>query len=89
MRTSRGWRPVRDWSNAEQIDAEYHTLRLFFERSDAAGLSLPEDSQALRALLFEGRHNPDFWPPDQLLSLLALHNTTAYRLGCSIGRGAP
>jgi len=72
MRTLRGWRPVRQWSNGEQIDAEYRTLRIFFERSDAAGLPLPEDSQALRTLLFDGRHDADFWPPVELLSLLGL-----------------
>ena len=72
VRTARGWRPVGDWSNREQIEAEYQTLRLFFERSDAAGLPLPEDSQALRRLLFDGTHTPEFWPPFQLLSLLGL-----------------
>jgi hypothetical protein len=31
IRTARGCRPVGDWANGEQMDAEYQTLRLFFE----------------------------------------------------------
>src|SRR5262249_37557502 len=38
-------------ANESQVKAEADTLRRFFELTDANGLPLPEDSQALRALL--------------------------------------
>jgi hypothetical protein len=47
-------------------------VRAFFERADAAGLPLPEDSQALRRHLFEDDIPVQQWPTDGLLSLMAL-----------------
>jgi hypothetical protein len=73
--TSCGWREVADWNNREQINAEIATVGEFFNSADRAGLPLPEDSQALRELLFELR-NLDAeirdWPSQNLLSLIAL-----------------
>lgn len=72
IRTSRGWRRIEDWSNEAQVDAERHTVRAFFERADAAGLPLPEDSQSLRAHIREEPIAVDQWPTRQVLSLLGL-----------------
>ncbi|MGI9065509.1 MAG: FRG domain-containing protein [Pyrinomonadaceae bacterium] len=72
---------VERQTNEAQIDLEIATIADFFERADANGLSLPEDSQALRSRLFdltykeEARINADglfIWPPEELLSLIAL-----------------
>jgi hypothetical protein len=73
----------RRWrrTNATQIEAEIEYLWEFFRLADARGLRLPEDSQRLRGLLGSCRE-PGFlekvesgeaaWPPDDLLSVLAL-----------------
>jgi hypothetical protein len=64
----------------EQIAHEVRTLHAFCRTADAAGLELPEDSQALR-LRFNKLVRaidaylgaPDaYWPPDELLSVCAL-----------------
>jgi len=50
----------------------------FFESADRAGLSLPEDSQSTRKVLHKMRtllatqSGKLLWPPDNLLSVLAL-----------------
>jgi hypothetical protein len=72
IRTRRGWRPIDAWSNETQVEAERQTARAFFERADAAGLPLPEDSQSLRAHVLEDHIAPHEWPTRQVLSLLGL-----------------
>jgi FRG domain len=72
MRTRRGWRRVEAWTNDAQMDAERRTLRTFFEYADGAGLSLPEDSQSLRAHLLDEPIAAHEWPTRHVLSLLAL-----------------
>lgn len=72
IRTPRGWRPVESWSNHDQVDAEREIVRRFFQRADAAGLSLPEDSQALRSHILEEPIAVHEWPSRQVLSLLGL-----------------
>lgn len=72
--------PLSDWpdrtKNRFQIRAECQMMGEFFTLADNNGLPLPEDSQRLRAFLrilleqIEARNC--FWPPDELLSLLAL-----------------
>lgn len=59
----------------ELVERELRLLFEFFWRADASGLHLPEDSQALRAS-FEiwrtDRYLGTYWPPPQILSLMAL-----------------
>jgi len=74
-------RRVGDRTNENQIRAEIEQLRGFCRLADSRGLRLPEDSQRLWQILEEYR-NDDFldgvakgdaaWPPDELLSVLAL-----------------
>ena len=71
MRTARGWR-VEVWSNEAQVDGERRTIRAFFEYADRAGLSLPEDSQSLRAHILEEPVDVHEWPTRHVLSLLGL-----------------
>jgi hypothetical protein len=47
-------------------------MRAFFERADAAGLPLPEDSQSLRSHILEDPIAAHDWPTRQVLSLLGL-----------------
>lgn len=78
--TSRGWREVGCWNNDEQTQAELSTIERFFRLADSSGLPLPEDSQALRHLLFDLLYKDgaltdggySIWPPEELLSLIAL-----------------
>lgn len=79
--TSKGWREVGCWNNDEQTQAELYTIEKFFRLADTGGLPLPEDSQALRHLLFELQYKDgaltdhggfSIWPPETLLSLIAL-----------------
>lgn len=87
------WAPAPLASNKDQVHAEARTLLEFFRLADYNGLPLPEDSQRLRALLRritsmeasylrELQEGRQIWPPDDLLSLLALaqHHGTATRL---------
>ena len=55
-----------------QVEAERETTRRFFQRADAAGLPLPEDSQSLRAHILEDPIAVHEWPTRQVLSLLGL-----------------
>jgi hypothetical protein len=66
-----------------QIAAELHTLCEFFYAADRQGLRLPEDSQNLRrtlsdyldapaGLLGDVEDGKAIWPPDDLISLMAL-----------------
>ena len=71
----KGTRVVTDH---EQAAAELELVQEFFDIADRAGLPLPEDSQSLRRGLlvltsrFRAGGNPCEWPPDELLSLMAL-----------------
>jgi hypothetical protein len=77
-----------DHPNLDQIRMEFIQLFRFFESADRAGLPLPEDSQATRRILHGVRtalaapSGKLSWPPDELLSLLALaqHNGIPTRL---------
>jgi hypothetical protein len=71
--------PFGEWHNSHQFEAEYYTIRRFFQAADDAGLRLPEDSQPVREVLAEldnwclaHPHQSIPWPPPQLWSLLAL-----------------
>ena len=60
-----------------QIAQEYRILKEFFELADLQGLSLPEDSQQMRAFLDSyspllQAGNGSEWPPPELLSLCGL-----------------
>ena len=55
----------------EQIFGEMHALAQFFHNADLAGLTIPEDTQAVRTML-EGNYPRVPWPPDELLSLMAI-----------------
>lgn len=55
----------------EQIDGEMKALALFFQEADRSGLAIPEDTQALRAIL-RGDFPTVEWPPSDLLSLMAI-----------------
>ena len=68
-------------TNISQVRAEVQTLRRFFDLSDATGLTLPEDSQALRGLVrdiqsddYESRldSGKEAWPPQHLWSLIGI-----------------
>lgn len=71
---------VRDWSKMKerhQRVIESNVIRDFFNRSDIAGLPLPEDSPRVRELLgistlsFPTDHDKS-WPPHELWSVIAL-----------------
>lgn len=62
-------------TNFEQVLGEASALDIFVHRADEAGLSLPEDSQQMRADIevFRGiRGRNQLWPPPSLFSVLAL-----------------
>ena len=63
-------RPITN--HAEQCRAEFRILKKFFKRSDLIGLPLPEDTQALREFFAEEPHDGKLWPPNHILSLMAL-----------------
>lgn len=75
-----GWKALATpISNADQAGAEYSSLQAFFWAADEHGLSLPEDSQKLRAFFDHSRNGLSTvraergaWLPDFLLSLAAL-----------------
>ena len=58
-------------SEGDQIRGEKHVLKLFFDEADAAGLPIPEDTQLLRKFL-EDYYRMDAWPPDEVLSVMAV-----------------
>lgn len=64
------------WGVEEQLAAEWHMLKRFFEVADRNGLPLPEDSQQLRQLLETNLilepAKAEGWPRRDFLSLLAL-----------------
>lgn len=65
---------------SEQCVAEIETLRKFFDIAAREGITLPEDSQAMRSELDEWQiraragtaDSPIVWPPRELWSLIAL-----------------
>jgi hypothetical protein len=68
-------------THERQICFEIGRITEFFELADINGLSLPEDSQALRSRLFDLQYSEgaridgdgfSIWPPEELLSLIAL-----------------
>jgi hypothetical protein len=90
-----GWQEGPHQSNREQIAAEVSTLMWFFALADQTGLPLPEDTQQTRTLLrrlkvgvpqgwFDEalRKGKLLWPPDELLSVMALaqHHGISSRL---------
>jgi len=87
------WEPIRGRthrpSNFDQALAEMHTLRAFYLLADQEGLSIPEDSQTLRAHMLDPwnylimlQREKMAWPPAELLSLagLAQHQGLPTRL---------
>ncbi len=59
-------------TNADQVFAERQVLKDFLQSSDSIGLHLPEDTQTLRRWLELPAKNIKVWPPNELLSLMAL-----------------
>ncbi len=59
-------------NNKEQYWAENRALGDFLEVSDSIGLHVPEDTQKLRRSFELGIKPPTIWPPDEVLSLMAL-----------------
>jgi hypothetical protein len=75
-----GWKTLSGpISNGDEAQAEYSSLLAFFWAADEQGLALPEDSQTLRSYfdpssgpLKLAREQRASWPPDSILSLVAL-----------------
>jgi len=66
---------VEPTTNFEQVLGEASALDIFVRRADEAGLSLPEDSQQMRADLDVFKHIKglnQMWPPPSLFSVLAM-----------------
>jgi hypothetical protein len=59
-------------NNKEQYWAENRALGEFLQASDSIGLHVPEDTQTLRHSFELGIKPPTLWPPDTVLSLMAL-----------------
>jgi hypothetical protein len=87
------WEPIREHKSQptsfDQALAEMHTLRAFYLLADQEGLSIPEDSQMLRAHMLDPwnylialQKEDAAWPPSELLSLagLAQHQGLPTRL---------
>jgi hypothetical protein len=62
--------PITD--SESQRFQEICELDAFFTTADSIGLPLPEDTQFLRNYLTQTRHEPEPWPHQQVLSLMAL-----------------
>lgn len=56
----------------EQQWSEHRVLADFLNVSDSIGLYIPEDTQKLRRSFEFGAERPALWPPDEVLSLMAL-----------------
>src|SRR5262249_2491254 len=76
-----GWQLAGiEGSNFAQAHCEFLTLRRFYLLADKHGLSMPEDTQAIRAQMRTSPHTflmnlrdaQGSWPPKELLSLLGL-----------------
>jgi hypothetical protein len=59
-------------NNKNQQWAENRALADFLHVSDSIGLNIPEDTQKLRRSLEIEASPADVWPPDEILSLMAL-----------------
>jgi hypothetical protein len=66
-------------SNWNQVSAEFYTLQNFYLLADQMGLSLPEDSQAIRKQMLSPHEylvrlqsTKAPWPPAELLSIVGL-----------------
>jgi hypothetical protein len=59
-------------NSKDQYWAENRALGDFLEASDSIGLHVPEDTQTLRHSFELGIKPPTLWPPDEVLSLMAL-----------------
>ncbi len=59
-------------TNKDQVRAEKAVLSRFLQIADSIGLSIPEDTQRLRGFLDRLEPLPQLWPPDSVLSLMAL-----------------
>lgn len=59
-------------NNKNQQWAENRVLGDFLQVSDSIGLHVPEDTQKLRRSFELEAQPPDLWPPDEVLSLMAL-----------------
>lgn len=58
-------------TTANQVFNEWFVLHRFYEEADQAGLSIPGDSHIVRKMMLDGYEEAP-WPPDELLSLLAI-----------------
>jgi hypothetical protein len=59
-------------TNRDQVWAERQVLKNFLEIADSIGLTLPEDTQTLRRWLEQPARVIERWPPNEVLSLMAL-----------------
>lgn len=59
-------------TNQDQVWAERQLLKEFLRVADSIGLTLPEDTQTLRSWLESPIKPNSFWPPNEMLSLMAL-----------------
>jgi hypothetical protein len=59
-------------TNADQAFNEREVLKQFLEVSDSTGLTIPEDTQTLRRWLDLPASEIKEWPPNEVLSLMAL-----------------
>lgn len=66
----RSTHPLTD--SKSQRFLEICELDEFLKTADSIGLPLPEDTQLLRTYLKGARHEPDLWPHNIVLSLMAL-----------------
>jgi hypothetical protein len=62
--------PIR--TNQDQVGAERDVLKDFLKIADSIGLTLPEDTQTLRRWLEQPAKTIKLWPPNEILSLMAL-----------------
>jgi hypothetical protein len=71
LRSAEGIRRRGFLTTEEQIFGELHVIAQFFHAVDEAGLTIPEDTQAVRKML-DGNYRRAPWPPNELLSLMAI-----------------
>lgn len=59
-------------TNKDQVHSERDVLKTFLEVADSIGLTIPEDTQTLRRWLDAPLKDGILWPPNEVLSLMAL-----------------
>jgi hypothetical protein len=59
-------------TNQDQVWAERQVLKEFLKVADSIGLTIPEDTQTLRRWLETPIEPNSLWPPNEMLSLMAL-----------------